>query len=227
MTGSASPHQTPRYALTPIPNKQPTLISKQAQPSRPKPLHYSNAEERQRGNQPTLGDTLQLPTRSTRTKSPILPTRRPSARHRSKSIESRSTIETAELVPTVPTKIPKLSQNHSSYIKYHQKANEIFKALPNKDTKLEIEFVNAFIRGITTERSREKLVDELQQIHPSRNKKDGKVEILCDWEDVLGGMRQAGMLEGRSEKEKSKETSFNKKKRILNPRGQVETGLMG
>jgi hypothetical protein len=77
---------------------------------------------------------------------------------------------------------------------YYNNANEVFKSLNMSDPQMEVDFISAFIKGITDSKISNKLITELQQLHPSRIRKDGWVEVLCDWEDIPEGLRRAGML---------------------------------
>lgn len=227
--GLAVPESTSRQALSPVQSRSLLSTAKQAQSARRKALPYPNTEERKRQKPRVDNDPLQLLT-STRTRSPVAK-KIPSTRSRSKSIENGPNIETVKPTTVMPARLPKLSQNHSSYIKYHQKASELFAALPDKgvveeaEPKMEVTFIAAFIKGITSESARDRLVDELRQSHPSINKKDGRIEILCEWGDVLEGMKRAGLLDGRGGKDKHNEVYLSKKKRLLDPRSQVETGF--
>jgi hypothetical protein len=67
--------------------------------------------------------------------------------------------------------------------------------LPQKDQKTEHEYVAAFIRGICNPRHKNDLIKELLKTHASRAGQDGKVEILCDWEDVGEGLQKIGLIE--------------------------------
>jgi hypothetical protein len=77
---------------------------------------------------------------------------------------------------------------------YYNNANEVFKSLNMTEPQMEVDFISAFIKGITDSKISNKLITELQQLHPSRNRKDGTVEVLCDWEDIPEGLRKAGLL---------------------------------
>jgi hypothetical protein len=143
----------------------------------------------------------------------------PNVPHAQKSIPAsagrpKAYVTTSTPTPTPstqPIKIPRLHQGTSSYKTYLDRANAMFLSLPSpKDQELEIEFIALFIKGMRDEDKREVLVGELQQQHQSRTKKDGKVEILCKWKDVEGGMKSVGLIaiinvsSGLKEKHRSK-----------------------
>jgi len=80
------------------------------------------------------------------------------------------------------------------------------------DSQDEIEFVSAFIAGISSEKHKHALLAEMEQLHPFRTKKDGKIQLLCQWEDVEEGLVNAGLIP-----EKGKEVGglSTKKRRTL------------
>jgi hypothetical protein len=101
----------------------------------------------------------------------------------------------AEVPPrTEAFKVLRLAQGTNHIKTYYNNANEVFKGLDVNDAQLEVDFVSAFISGITDPKISNRLVSELQRAHPSRNKKDGRIEVLCDWDDVPEGLRKAGLL---------------------------------
>jgi hypothetical protein len=109
-------------------------------------------------------------------------------------------------------KLPRLNQATGTLKNYLNKANTAFEALPNpKERKFEIEFIAAFIKGMTDGDKREVLVEELQQQHQSRTKKDGKVEILCEWNDVVEVMKTVGLLTTGDVESASKHQSHKSK----------------
>lgn len=81
----------------------------------------------------------------------------------------------------VTNKLPKLVQGRKQLGRYFEQAGLARTSIAFTSEQTEIDFVNSFIRGITSSKIREKLIGQLQQIHPSKQKKDGRVEILCDW----------------------------------------------
>jgi hypothetical protein len=99
------------------------------------------------------------------------------------------------------------------------KASNIFTTLPNTGPQFEIDFVALFIKGIRESKTRQKLVNELQLIHPCRMKKDGKMEILCEWGDVREALVSAGLVERVAEEG---EQAPRRKGNILVPRELIE-----
>lgn len=120
------------------------------------------------------------------------------------------------------SRIPRLSQGNNTVKDYFININAVFQSTPNSDNdpRFDIDFVNAFIRGMTSKKAREKVVDELRQLHPSRAKKDGWVEVLCEWDDVEHGLRRAGLF---TDSEKKGSTANKRNGRFINPRTMVET----
>ena len=115
----------------------------------------------------------------------------------------------AEVPPrTEAFKVPRLAQGTNHIKTYYNNANEVFKGLDVNDAQLEVDFVSAFISGITDPKIKSRLISELQQLHPSRNRKDGRIEVLCEWDDIPEGLRKAGLLSP------AKETS-RRKHRVL------------
>jgi hypothetical protein len=113
--------------------------------------------------------------------------------------------------PTVPplarleaSKIPRLAQGTNHIKNYYNNANEVFKELNLTGAQLEVDFVSAFISGITDSKTSSRLISELQRAHPSRNRKDGRIEVLCDWDDISEGLRKAGLLSPAKEESRRK-----------------------
>jgi len=105
--------------------------------------------------------------------------------------------------PEVKNEIPLLSQqpakrlvqaSHTSLRTYHDKYNTSFLKLANKDKAIEYEYVACFIKGLRDSKQRSNLVKELLKTNASRAGQDGKMEILCDWEDVGNSLRNIGLL---------------------------------
>ncbi len=75
---------------------------------------------------------------------------------------------------------------------------------------------------MSDEKDRKILIEELQQEHQSRTKKDGRIEILCQWNDVGDVMENTGLLEKRkvgsrpNEKLQKGRISRNELKSLLN-----------
>jgi hypothetical protein len=100
--------------------------------------------------------------------------------------------------------IPRLSQGTNHVKTYYNNANEVFKGLNMNEAQLEVDFVSAFISGITDGKIKNMLIAELQKLHPSRNRKDGRIEVLCDWDDIPEGLRKAGLLSPAKESSRRK-----------------------
>jgi len=121
--------------------------------------------------------------------------RRPVTRSRNKSFDSliAPLVESPQPAPQIAN-IPRLAQGVKNVKTYYNDSNEVFKSLNINETQLEVDFVSAFIGGFTSQNMKNKLTAELQQLHPSRKTKDGRIEVLCDWEDIPEGLRKAGLL---------------------------------
>ncbi|KAE8441349.1 hypothetical protein EG329_005498 [Mollisiaceae sp. DMI_Dod_QoI] len=144
--------------------------------------------------------------------------RRPATRSAS---QGRDAPPRAEPVPATAARsgLPKLAQNHKSLKQYYENANATFNSLAIKEPQMEYDFISAFIAGLANKKSGDKVIAALRAVHPARNKLNGGVEIMCGWEDVAPGFKRAG-LDVTGAKEEIK-----RKKRTLNPRTQLETGL--
>jgi hypothetical protein len=94
---------------------------------------------------------------------------------------------------------------------YYNAACKIHAETGGLDSQGEIEFVDAFIAGITSPGKRDDLSTQLEQWHPSRTKKDGNIQLMCRWEDVEEAMVVAGLM---AEKANSEGPS-NKKRKTL------------
>ena len=137
----------------------------------------------------------------------------PTTRSRRKSLELTSHDAQKASKPL------KLSQGNSSLKAYLHNASSIFSTLSNTGPQFEINFVALFIKGLRDGSAREKLVNELQLIHPSKMKKDGQMEILCEWEDVPEALKSAGMVEIDA---REGERPPRRKGNILVPRELIE-----
>lgn len=126
---------------------------------------------------------------------PTIANRRPVTRSRNRRTDSptETHIESPQARPDALS-IPRLSQGMSHIKNYYNNANEAFKQLNVNEAQMEVDFVSAFISGITDSKIKNRLIAELQQLHPSRNRKDGRIEVLCDWDDIPEGLRKAGLL---------------------------------
>jgi len=121
--------------------------------------------------------------------------RRPVTRSRNRATEiSNETPVETPLARTAAPNLPRLSQGTGHIKTYYNNANDVFKTLNMSDPQMEIDFISAFIKGMADSKIGNKLLTELQQLHPSRSRKDGRIEVLCDWDDVPEGLRRAGLL---------------------------------
>jgi hypothetical protein len=131
--------------------------------------------------------------------------RRPVTRSRNRAIDNPTEIAfEPPLARPEASKIPRLVQGTNHIKTYYHTANEVFKGLNMNDGQTEVDFVAAFISGITDSKIGNRLVIELQRLHPCRNRKDGRVEVLCDWDDVTEGLRKAGLLSSAKEPSRTK-----------------------
>jgi len=130
-----------------------------------------------------------------RTRPKPMVARRPVTRSRKKSMDSPTEApgESQQPRPQI-SNISQLAQGVNHIKTYYNDSHEVFKRLNLNETQLEVDFVSAFISGITDPKMRNRLIAELQQLHPSRNRKDGRIEVLCDWHDIPEGLRKAGLL---------------------------------
>lgn len=119
--------------------------------------------------------------------------------------------------------IPRLVQGGHCQLKtYHTSASNTFASL-EMDKNTEIEFVATFIEGIRDTKEREMLVWQLQSTCASCVDTDGKVRILCEWSDVLDGLRRCGLVEA----ENGGDAPLAKKRRkILIPKELIDRGMM-
>jgi hypothetical protein len=143
--------------------------------------------------------------KSSRTRPKPTIARRPVTRSRNRVTD----YPTGTLVESPPARheassIPRLSQGTNHVKTYYNNANEVFKRLNMNEAQLEVDFVSAFISGITDGKIKNMLIAELQKLHPSRNRKDGRIEVLCDWDDIPEGLRKAGLLSPAKESSRRK-----------------------
>jgi hypothetical protein len=86
----------------------------------------------------------------------------------------------------------------------------------------EMEFVGAFLKGLRETKQRDVLVKELQKAHQCCTGKDGRVEIICEWEDVAEALVKAGLVESEGRVGKP----GKRRKRILIPKEMIENETM-
>ena len=82
---------------------------------------------------------------------------------------------------------------------YHAISSAAFNKLGDCDHQIGVEFISAFIRGIRENKTRAKLVQELQQYHPSKDK-DGKLEIYCEWLDIQEALKKAELIDEKNKR---------------------------
>ncbi|RKF58724.1 hypothetical protein OnM2_065031 [Erysiphe neolycopersici] len=130
----------------------------------------------------------------------------------------KQTIQVSRPTNTVEeSKLPRLSQGRVQLKLYYEQADSIRSSSDISEEQLETEFVNSFIKGISNYKAREKLTGQLQQIHPSKQKKDGRVEILCSWAELGEAIKT---FSSYGEK---KPASRSKKQRTTTSRGPVQS----
>lgn len=130
----------------------------------------------------------------------------------------RQTIQGSGSTNTVEeSKFPRLSQGRAQLKLYYEQADSIRSSSVSSEEQLETEFVNSFIKGISNYKAREKFTGQLQQMHPSKQKKDGRVEILCSWAELGEAIKT---FSSHGEK---KSAGKSKKQRTITSRGAVQS----
>jgi hypothetical protein len=141
--------------------------------------------------------------------------RKPSASAPPKTHTTRSK-KGANVSPPVAksasSKPSRLMQGPGSVSSYYTATEKAHSKLPNMNSQGEIEFVSAFIAGLSSEKHKNALIAEMEQLHPFRTKKDGKIQLLCQWEDVEEGLVNAGLI---PEKGKEVDGPSTKKRKTL------------
>ncbi|CAD6503973.1 BgTH12-05714 [Blumeria graminis f. sp. triticale] len=118
--------------------------------------------------------------------------------------------------PSSKSPPPPLQQAAAGLNSYLVQATARLGAFPSPSEAMEIELVNAFIAGMSSPSERQQLTAWLQQVHPSTQKKDGRIEILCDWVSLKDALQNVGLLEAekdsiysiRTHDEQERDTSF-------------------
>lgn len=118
--------------------------------------------------------------------------------------------------PSSKSPPPPLQQAAADLNSYLVQATARLGAFPSPSEAMEIELVNAFIAGMSSPSERQQLTAWLQQVHPSTQKKDGRIEILCDWVSLKDALQNVGLLEAekdsiysiRTHDEQERDTSF-------------------
>lgn len=118
--------------------------------------------------------------------------------------------------PSSKSPPPPLQQAAAGLNSYLVQATARLGAFPSPSEAMEIELVNAFIAGMSSPSERQQLTAWLQQVHPSTQKKDGRIEILCNWVSLKDALQNVGLLEAekdsiysiRTHDEQERDTSF-------------------
>jgi hypothetical protein len=96
---------------------------------------------------------------------------------------------------TRKNKATSLKQRHASLQNFYRTACTDFQALQQPvDQSTEIEFVEKFLQGMTYQKARDILRNELVQTHRSRVREAGKIEIICTFKDVGEALKSAGLV---------------------------------
>ncbi len=98
--------------------------------------------------------------------------------------------------PTTIT-IPRIFQGKRTTLKaYYDNCSRTLAALDIRedDDESELDFISAFLEGINDKKIMGKLITEMQQFRRSLTKSDGSIQILCEWGDILTGMRRAELV---------------------------------
>lgn len=112
---------------------------------------------------------------------------------------------------TAPSKFRYLEQGPGGILNYYNEACKIHSGLGDLNSQGEIDFVDAFIAGISSPIERDDLSSQLEQLHPSRTKKDGNIQLMCRWENVEEAMVFAGFM---PDKEHEEDRSSKKRKTL-------------
>ncbi|RDL36841.1 uncharacterized protein BP5553_06193 [Venustampulla echinocandica] len=107
-------------------------------------------------------------------------------------------------------KFQQLSQGANNIGLYYANTDKLHTSLSIANDRLDIDYVNAFIQGLASEADKGILISELQQLHRSRSTADGKIEILCQWNDVEDALRASSLL---PVKDPGKTNTVQKRKR--------------
>ncbi|KAG4441319.1 hypothetical protein IFR05_003182 [Cadophora sp. M221] len=113
------------------------------------------------------------------------------ARNRSRSLSREFTAQTPP-APR-PPKTPKLSQDRRPMIAYYEDATAIHASLALDGGQPEYDFISAFIKGITNKKIADQLTESLANFCQSDIQEDGTTNILCEWDEVLEGIKNAGL----------------------------------
>ena len=93
-----------------------------------------------------------------------------------------------------PPKIPKLSQDRRPLSAYYKAASVIHASLGLDGGEPEFDFVSSFITGISSKKEKNQLIDSLANFCFCDIKEDGTREILCSWDEIMAGLREAKLV---------------------------------
>jgi len=188
----------------------------------------SQAKGRQQRNLP---EQPPKPAKSSTARRPKDNMQRPTPAAREPAIQSTSTSRRPQTrsstskffdTPSEPTispvasdleqgRLQKLTQGTSHIKNYYATACATFEGVDITGPQTEIDYISAFIKGLREDKHQSKLTEALQQFHSSRVR-DGRIEILCEWDDMREGLVKAGLL---GSKEKDKSVASKRKGRLL------------
>jgi hypothetical protein len=175
----------------------------------PKPVKPSTTRR------PKTRDNTQRPTPATcePAAQSTLTSRRPQTRSSTSKFFDTPPEPTFSSVASEPERgrLPKLTQGTRHIKTYYATACATFEGVDITGAQTEIDYISAFIKGLREEKHQSKLTEALQQFHPSRVR-DGRIEILCEWEDMREGLIKAGLL---GSKEKNRSVAGKRKGRLL------------
>ncbi|KAH7363828.1 hypothetical protein BKA65DRAFT_123255 [Rhexocercosporidium sp. MPI-PUGE-AT-0058] len=112
-------------------------------------------------------------------------------RNRSRSL-SRDFTAQAPPGPRAP-KTPRLSQDRRPLMVYHDAATAAHASLGLDGGQAEVDFITAFIKGISNKKIAEQLIESMANFCQADIKEDGTTEFWCGWDDVLQGIKNAGL----------------------------------
>jgi cell wall-associated NlpC family hydrolase len=220
--GSSVEHREEPVEGRPLASNAFTNAAPSATRSRAKDQQQANLPEQ--APKPTKSSTTRRPKARDNTQRPAPAAREPAAQSTSTSRRPQTRSSTSKFfdTPSEPTfspvasepergRLPKLTQGTSHIKTYYATACATFEGVDITGAQTEIDYISAFIKGLREDKHQSKLTEALQQFHPSRVR-DGRIEILCEWEDMREGLIKAGLL---GSKEKDKSVAGKKKGRLL------------
>lgn len=156
------------------------------------------SKENSKKANPSTEPTLPIRKRPTNTRPTDSEPPRPSpmlTRQRSRSVSR----EFGQFAPPSaadfgPPQIPKLSQDRRPLNAYYKAASAIYASLGLDGGEPEFNFVSSFITGISSKKEKNQLIDSLADFCYCNTKEDGTREILCSWDEVMAGLREAKLV---------------------------------